>query len=158
MTTTKSREHSGLGFIHILKPVHSQQLRGMQRFKSGLWRGNRYYLLSTPDRVTWLSADVFHNRTRLSQDFSFWGHEEWHLTKWRSASLNNETKNGFKLFEHLCCILENIAAIDENISWKDKDKDSESRKDDLYHSKWKNCSFWTCFSRWELSRAQQLIK
>ena len=25
----------------------------------------------------------------------------------------------------LCCILENIAAIDENISWKDKVKDSE---------------------------------
>ena len=64
-----------------------------------------YYLLSTHPPppgggFTCFPADVFHNRTRLSQDFSFWGHEEWHLTKWWSASWNNETKKGFKLFEH----------------------------------------------------------
>ena len=43
----KFRKCSGLRFIHILKPLHLQQLKGMQSFKLGMWKGapfvNRRY-------------------------------------------------------------------------------------------------------------------
>ena len=35
---------------------------------------------------TCFPPNVFHNGTRLCQDFSFRSHEKWHLTKWWSAS------------------------------------------------------------------------
>ena len=35
-----SRKRSGLRFIHVIKKVHLQQLKGMQSSKLGMWKGH----------------------------------------------------------------------------------------------------------------------